>query len=201
MANFKRKLNKKIIFIFILILAVGGFFWWWQGREIKGSPEDYVIKETTEGIFVENKKASLLVKAPEGWEAEKIKLREGWVMFYSPETEIKWKQEGVVLLPLGKGCIIDVEVMYKKMDLIQIESDIRYSLSSLVLEFIEFDNISINNREALKTIFNTQKVGPGIIANIPWDDKVFIFNLIFGVNEKENCIQEFDRFLETISIK
>jgi len=63
-------MSKKVIFslIVILILAGGGFFWWRQGREIKGSPEDYVIKETAEGRFVENRKARLSIKAPEGWE-------------------------------------------------------------------------------------------------------------------------------------
>jgi len=197
-------MGKKYIFVLIFVsflLIAGGVFYWWQNREIKGSPEDYVIKETPEGIIVENKKAGLIVKAPEGWEAKKIELREGWVMFYSPETEIKWKEEGVVLLPLEKGCIIDTEVMYKKMDLIQIKSDIKYSLSPLILEFIEFENITINNHEALRTTFDTQKVGPGIIVNIPWNDKVYIFNLTFGADEKEKCIQEFNKFLETLSIK
>jgi len=44
------KINKKIILslTIVLLLIVGGFFWWWQGREIKGSPEDYVIIETEE---------------------------------------------------------------------------------------------------------------------------------------------------------
>ena len=194
---------KKIIIsiVIVLLLVAGGVFWWWQGREIKGSPEDYVIKETAEGKFVENKKAGLTVKIPEGWEAKRIELKEGWVMLYSPETEIRWKQEGVVLLPLEKGCIINAEAMYKKMDLIGIELDVRYSLAALGLKSIEFEDIVINNHQALKTVFDTQKVGPGIFVNIPRNDKVYIFNLVFGVNEKEKCIQEFDKFLETISIK
>ena len=59
-------MKKKIIIALVLILiALGGFFYW-QNREIKGSPDDYVIKETAEGIFVENKKAGLKVKSPEG---------------------------------------------------------------------------------------------------------------------------------------
>ena len=87
------------------------------------------------------------------------------------------------------------------MDFIAIESDIRYSLASLDLEFIEFKDIIVNNHPALKTIFDSQKVGSGIIINIPLNGKVYIFNLIFGPDEKERCIQEFDKFLETISIK
>ena len=53
----KKKILIPIFVILFLAVAGGGFFWWWQGREIKGSPQDYVIKETEEGKFVENKKA------------------------------------------------------------------------------------------------------------------------------------------------
>ena len=59
--------RKKIGVIFIvigLILAVSaGLFYWYINREIKGSPDDYMIRETNEGIVVENNKAGLEVKA------------------------------------------------------------------------------------------------------------------------------------------
>ena len=71
-----------------------------------------MIKETTEGVFAENKKAGLTIKAPAGWMTEKMELKEGWVMFYSPDTEIEWKEENMVLLPLKKGCMIESGVMY-----------------------------------------------------------------------------------------
>ena len=76
-----------ILTIIILVLVGGGLFYWWQHREIKGSPEDYVIKETEEGKFVENKKAGLKVKVPEGWNVEKIEVMEGSVILYSPDAE------------------------------------------------------------------------------------------------------------------
>jgi hypothetical protein len=75
-----------------LILA-GGFFYWWQGREIKGSPEDYVIRETTEGKIIENKKAGLTVKAPEGWGARKIEFGEGSVAFDTKDIKGIWRNE------------------------------------------------------------------------------------------------------------
>lgn len=198
-------MSKKIVLaifgIFVILVAGGGFFWWWHGREITGSPEDYVILDRTDGTFVENKKAGLSVKVPEGWKAERVKREEGWVMLYSPETKIEWKEEGVVLLPLEKGCIIDSEVLYKKMTLGEVELDIKYTLTALGLDFIEVEDTFVNSTPALRTTFDTKKIGPGGIVNIPHNDKVYIFNLTFGVNEKEECTREFDNFLETVSIE
>jgi uncharacterized protein YxeA len=48
--------KSSIILILIIILIVFGFFYWWDNREIKGNPEDYIIKETSEGTIVENER-------------------------------------------------------------------------------------------------------------------------------------------------
>src|SRR3989344_6781874 len=98
------------IVIGIILILVGGFFWW-QKREIKGSPKDYVIKETGEGKVIENKKAGLTVKAPEGWEIKKIEIEEGAIAFYPPDIMVDWK-EGKIVLPLKKGCRIETSVGY-----------------------------------------------------------------------------------------
>ena len=84
MPNFNKFLNKKVIFVFIsvLILIVVGLFFWWQNREIKGSVNDYVIKETIQRTIVENKKAGLSVKIPEGWQTEKMEAEEGLMIFF-----------------------------------------------------------------------------------------------------------------------
>ena len=77
--------RKKIVFLIIIILLLiiaGGVFWWWQKREIKGSPEDYVIKETAEGRIVENRKAGLIVKVPESWEVKRMDVEEGVIILY-----------------------------------------------------------------------------------------------------------------------
>jgi len=195
----KKKIKIVIAVFVVLILGAGGVFWW-QGREIKGRPEDYVIKETAEGKIVENKKAGLVVKVPEGWETKRMEQKEGGVMFYSPRTEIEWKEESVVLLPLKNGCIIETSIIYEDMDFVDIKLDARYSLATLGSKSVEFEEITISNYPALRIIFDTQKVGPGIAADIPKNDKVYTFNLMWGVSEKEDCMQEFDKFLETVSI-
>ena len=195
---------KKIIFLGLIILLIlvgaGGFFWWWQNREIKGSPEDYVIKETAEGKIVENKRAGLVVKVPEGWETEKVKFEEGAINFYSPDIEIELREEKIVL-PIKKGCLIQANVVYKKMDFEQIKEEVKYTHYWLGIKSEEFEEITIKNYPAIKNTFDTHKEGPGMGIYLPRNNKGYAFYLRWGSNEKERCIQEFDKFLETISIK
>jgi hypothetical protein len=201
MANFSRILNKKFLFlfIFVLILVVGGFFWW-QEREIKGSPEDYVIIETEEGTFVENKKAGLVVKAPEGWEAEKIEfLKEGSVVVQTSNIEGE-KRDGIVVPPLIRGCGIEITMTYKALSFEEIKKEAKEIHWMLVPIFEEFEEIVINNKKALKNTWESKTKGPMIAIYIPTDNKVYTFTLAWAPDEKERCIQEFESFLETISI-
>jgi len=196
----KKKILIPIFVVLFLAVVGGGFFWWWQRREIKGSPQDYVIKETEEGKFVENKKAGLTVKVPEGWEAEKMEVEEGFVVLYPLYAPFE-RQNGRIKLPLEDGCIIDVGVVYEKMDFTDIKIDIRYTLSVLGINSHEFEEIIINDYSALKNIFDTQKIGPGIGINIPYKNRTHSFYLYWSPDKRETCIQEFDKFLETILIK
>jgi len=203
MTNFKRKLNKKIIFIFVfvLILVVGGFFWWQQNREIKGSPDDYVIKETEEGIFVENKKAGLVVKVPEGWETKKMEVEEGLIILFPLETEMEMR-EGKIVLPIKKGCLIRTTVVYREgnFDQIRNQTKIDHLLTDGV-KYDEFREITINNYYGLKNNFEFEKLGSGISTYIPIKNKVYGFHLVWASDEKERCLQKFESFLETVSIK
>ncbi len=202
MLNLGKILNKKVIFIFgiiLILLAAGGLFFWWQNREIKGNPADYVIKETAEGKIVENKKAGLTVKAPEGWGVEKVEFEEGAINFYSPNTKAEL-QEGKIVLPVKNGCLIQTNIVYKKMDFEQIQQEARRTHIMLGVKSDEFEEIIINNSNALKNIFDLYKYGSGIGIYVPIKNKGYAFYLYWDSEEKEKCIQEFDKFLETVSI-
>ena len=198
-------MSKKIIIssivILIVVVVAGGFFWWRQGREIKGSPEDYVIMETAEGIFVENKKAGLSVKVPEGWEGKKIKDIEGGSFIIQTSNIDGKKINDVVIPPLTHGCGIEIGINYKKLSFEEIEQSAREVYLRLGTIDQRFERTIVDNREALKNIVDTRYAGPMIGIYVPLSDKVYSFTLIWGSNEKEKCIQEFDKFLETISIK
>ncbi len=195
-------MSKKIIISLVIVLffITGGFFWWWQGREIKGSPEDYVIKETAEGKFVENKRAGLTVRVPEGWRAKKMETQEGLMVFYSPKIEGELQNDKIVP-PLRSGCIIHVGVVYEGMDITQIKLEAKYNLALLGVKSAEFEEVMINNYEALKIIADTERIGPVVGVDISYKDKTYSFSLIFAPEEKEACVQELDNFLETILIK
>jgi len=195
--------TKKIIFLIVIVLilfAGGGFFWWWQGREIKGNPEDYVIKETEEGKFVENKKAGLIVKVPEGWEAKKIEFLGGSIVLYTKDIDGK-KQNEMVSPPLKKGCGIEIAVGYKKMNFNEMEKEIKETHAGLGIKSEEFEVITTNNRQALKNTFESIVIGPGIFIYFPSKNEVYEFGTYWAPEEKENCLQEFNKFLETVLIK
>lgn len=202
------KRKKVIIFLIIILLLItaGGVFCWWQKREIKGSPEDYVIKETAEGRIVENKKAGLTVKVPEGWEAKKMDVEEGLAIFYSSETEIEWR-EGKIVFPIKKGCLIRTTVVYKEGDFEDIKRETKFDhLLIGKVNYDEFEKITINNYRGLKNSFElvpwgAEKLESGISIYIPLKDKVYGLHLTWAFDEEEKCIQEFESFLETIQIK
>jgi len=198
------KIGKKkiIILVVVVLVLVGGGFFCWQNREIKGSPEDYVIKETAAGIIVENKKAGLVLKVPEGWEVKKVEIEEGAVDFSSPDLETEQK-EGKIVLPFKKGCKIQASIRYEKLSFADIEIESRYSFVLMGMKSVNFEETTVNMYPALKSTFDKQEggVGVGISISIPTSNKVYGFSVVWGPNEKERCIQEFDRFLETIQIK
>lgn len=196
----KPKLKFIIPLLTILILAAGGFFYW-QNREIKGSPEDYVIKETEKGKIVENKKAGLTFEVPEGWEGIKIEnIEEGSFVIQTLNIEGK-KNNDVVMPPLTQGCGIEIGINYKKLSFEEIEQDAKEIYTRLVLVDQRFERMRIDNKEALKNIVNTQYAGPMIGTYVPTSDKVYSFTLIWAFNEKDECIQKFEDFLETVSIQ
>ena len=193
-------LNKKIIVIFALILVAGGIFYWqYANKEIKGSPDDYEITETAEGTFVENKKAGLFVKAPERWDAQKIEFFEGSIAFYTPDIDGKI-EDNIIKSPLNKGCAIGGAVIYKKMDFNKIKEEIKEIHAGLGIFSEEFEIITINNQEVLKNTFDSKFIGPSIGIYFLGEDKTYSFALYWNSDEKERCVQEFDKFLETVSI-
>lgn len=193
---------KKIIIpiVIVLILAAGGFFWWWQGREIKGSPEDYIIKETPEGKIIENKKAGLTVKAPEGWNTQKIELLEGSVIFDTPDIEGAWRNE-MISPPLKKGCGMETAVVYEEMNFDILKGKIKEIHAGLGIKSEEFEIITINNHQALKNTFDSLSIGPGIVVYFIQKNKLYSFAVYWAPDDKERCVQEFNKFLETVSIK
>lgn len=201
-------MSKKIVFGLILVLIVilgGGVFLWLTipEQEIKGSPEDYQILETAEGKFIENKKAGLTVKVPEDWLVEKIEVMEGSVVLYSPDAE-GVRPSSSVRPPLKKGCLIETAVVYKNMNFDKIEEEVREIHEGLIIEFDEFEIVTINDTKALRNKFKSKDLGYGDVVYIPHENQLYSFAIYAEYTEESKngeCSGKLDNFLETVSIQ
>ena len=200
-------MSKKIVIpiVIVLLLIAGGFFWWQKSRETpiekweaaKVSPEEnYIAKETPEGTIVENKKMGLIYKIPKDWILEKGDPS----TFYSPDTEFKEKTSVI----LEKGCKIDVYASYIKTNLDTLKKFIEaeFSKSSLIIKLDESSTIKVSNYPALRNKYQVEKFGmSSILVDFPSKNKLYRILLSSPIGEGDRCEEEFNKFLETVSIK
>jgi len=192
--------KRKIVFIiglFLLVILVGGIFLWFSKRETKGSSNDYMIKETNEGVFVENRRAGFTVKAPTGWKTQRYEFFEGSVGFDSPNVEGKL-QNGVMKAPFTKGCAIETAVVYKKMSFDDLKKEIKEIHYGLGIKTDETEIVKINGKEALKNTYDSKYIGPGIAVYIPYKNNLYSFDIYWGPEEKEKCLETFNDFLNSV---
>jgi len=207
MLNLGKFLNKKFIFIFIIILLLiaGGFFWWQKNRETPiekweaakvSSEENYIAKETPEGKIVENKKIGLIYKIPKDWVLENGNP----TRFYSPDAKFK----GDTSVILEKGCKTYVYTSYIKTNLETLKKfiDADFSRLSSGVKLDEFSVIKISKYSALRHEYQVKNFGMEYISvDFPSKDKLYKILLSSPIEEKERCEEEFNKFLETVSIE
>ncbi|MCK4781615.1 hypothetical protein KAS79_01675 [Candidatus Parcubacteria bacterium] len=202
MRNMSKK-TKIIVLIAILLILAGGIFLWNERREKQGmgfaNLENYTVKETSEGKLVEIKDIGLSFNIPEGWRIG-IPDYGTQIFFYSPDEKEKNR------FLINEGCKIDIEVEQRKVDINKIEEEI----DSYTLGYLSANNeiITVDNRQALKSseelseslnLYHVMVFVP--YNNLFCEDKIYSFGLFSNLKDKERCSQEFDKFLETISIK
>jgi len=195
--------KKNIIFVLIIItlLVIGGVFWWInRPKEIKGSPDDYVIKDTQEGSVVENSKAGLRFKVPDGWRAKKVEVEEGSVVLYSPDAESVYPT-GSLRPPLKKGCMIEIAVGYRKMDFEKLKKEIQRIHEGLAVKLDEVKETKIHNVPTLENRFECVELGFSINLYPVLEDKFYSISLSLAPQEREKCSKAFDKFLATLSFE
>jgi hypothetical protein len=204
------KINKKIIFslIIILLLIGGGVFWWQKNRETpvekweaaKVSPaEDYVVKETPEGKIVENEKVGLSYEIPKDWILENGNP----TRFYSPDSKFR-EYEGKKSIFLEKGCRIEIYTNYIKTDLDTLKKFFDTDIAKLspIVKIDESSRIKVSNYSALKHTYHIEKFGMSYISvDFPSKNKLYKIVVFGPIEEKERCEEEFNKFLETVSVK
>lgn len=189
----------------VLLLAGGGAFWFIPhlislgAGQVKGSPDDYVVREVGQERIVENKRAGLTVEVPDGWIIEKMDIEQGSMVFYSPDAQ--GIRPGKVRPPLKKGCMIETAVGYHKMDIEGVRREIRAAHEELAMKIDEFEVLEINGFQVLKNTNDCIELGPSIAAYIPNGDRLLGASVFMSPKETDQCSQEFDKFLETVKIE
>jgi len=182
----------------MLLLLAGGVFLF-LNREIKGKPSDYVIRDTEQGKIIENKRAGFSAKVPDQWEAKRIEIREGSVVLTTSTIEGVINND-MVSPPLSKGCGIEFSVIYKNFTFDDIKEKVKSIHWGLEIESEEFEEVLINGYPALKNYVDSKTMSSAISIYIPNRNKLYDFDLYWGSDEKEECVQEFNKFLETVVI-
>lgn len=205
--------NKKIIIsiiIIVLLLIVGGVFWWKYYKHIsieKTIEEiaDYVVEETSEGKIIKSKDGNLSCKVPAGW---KLKNNDKYismpVWIFSPELFTDYKRgEKRNIFNSKEGCLIELGFDEKGvLSLKELEEKIKKAHQSFGLESEgSFEEAEIGNHRALKNILISSLLGHYTGVFVPFEGKVYGFGIYSGEKDAEKCVEEFDRFLENVSIR
>jgi hypothetical protein len=205
----KVRTNKKILVplaIFFLSVA-GGFFYYWLFYETPpekweeagySQQEDYILKETAEGKIIDNRKAGLKFKVPDGWRLERPSYSD-YLVLYSPEAKGSAK-EGKI----EKGCEIIVEIMDIKTSVEAIEKRLRYLHQEWGPE--EYELLEVSGKKGLKNIAAIPSLNlTGIGVHIPirkiLGSQLYYLSVSANLEEKDFCGQAFDGFLEGVEIK
>ncbi|MBM3257717.1 MAG: hypothetical protein FJZ05_00670 [Candidatus Nealsonbacteria bacterium] len=228
MPNFKKFLNKKVIFVFVfvLILIAGGLFFWWQEDKIENFLEnrklekmialakDYTILEDSGEKFIVNQKDGFKIKIPTEWNA-KIGMdmtgmeSERYVTLYSKDFNYHPPQGCLVEIQISRLKERSVEhygedfIMYPYVGAKEVKDIIdSYKESSLEEQKNMHENgittILIAQREALQET-TILKESIGKYITIKIPTEDRVY-IFEEVLFSDECDKEFEDFLETISI-
>lgn len=201
-------MKKKYIFIIILVFVlaiIGLFIFMMNNRNDKDreySIYDFNV-ETKEGIsYVNNEKIGLNFAIPKGWKAV-----EDLMSSFSIRTEN--------FIPLNSnissnsiprtGCWIGVSAIFEEEGS---EEDVHYSITKYYIDnpSEKKDNqevIGIDDIKGLKEylISEGENQGKTVMIWVPINNIVYLFQTSLFGEDKELCQEEFNNFLNTVSIK
>jgi len=183
--------------------------------------KDYTIIEEADGEFILNTKDGFKVKIPAEW---KIEPGDNMEILESDREVTLYSKDFSYRPP--KGCLINVQinrvqrmpveeyngatVMYPFEGAEEIKEEINFYKNATPEERDELKErwakpeiILVDQKEALletillETTILSGDVGKYVTVKVPTQKRLFIFS---NTQLSEKCVQEFDKFLETVSI-
>ncbi|OHA64776.1 MAG: hypothetical protein A3D64_02865 [Candidatus Wildermuthbacteria bacterium RIFCSPHIGHO2_02_FULL_49_9] len=208
----------------LLVVVVGGIFLYLLGAS---SPEeehittptqwsqegDYKIEETPQGTLVTNTAAGFSFKVPERWrlEGQRGELEGEYVLdILSADTTFEQSEDGTNIAILG-GCILSLETEYQEDTVTTLSArmaSVRENPDRYTRDTSKEDVIVVNGKAALQTSLMPppdsdyyKQFGESVRIELPMDmEGVVRFGIRFLEKDKENCLKQFEEFLNNFSI-
>ncbi len=172
----------------------------WQEIEIREVAEyekldNYEILDTPSGTIVENKNIGLFFKVADNWNVERVEndTANVEVVFSSPDFQSKRN------FP-EKGCQIRSGAVY-------FSDENRPSIvARKISKEEEIDKkrqeiVFVSGFPALKTTkYENPETGGVFTVEKPFHNKIYFWNLVFASKEKSRCLNDFNEFLESVSL-
>ncbi len=194
--------------VFFLVFIVWGLILFINLKVEKEINENEIrIKEITEyepkenyyvsGKSIKNENIGLDLIIPENWKTEKVNFKDIFeIRITSPDFE-----PGIIFPK--KGCETRLGAVYF------LKKETKPEIIKEKIKNKDFNNnlkeiIFIDNSPALKTIkYEDQETGTIITVEKPFNNEngLYFFNTYFSENEKNKCLNHFNDFLKSISIK
>ncbi|MFH1657182.1 MAG: hypothetical protein ABH919_01830 [bacterium] len=221
-------MNKKKIIIsalVVLLFIVGAMLYSWQLEEYakwhKYVPtNEFTIKEADGKKIIKHKGTKLTMEIPIDWQIEKD---EESLFFKSPDFELYSEEENYSFPIFKKGCgVLTYISKEKKVGVYEMEYDDLQNQINWYLESPEeykasysdttyYDEIiKINGNYAIRNIYSSKEdsledesvlSGKYISLKIPKNKYIYVFETYLFSENKDQCEQDFNKFLETIVIK
>jgi hypothetical protein len=198
----------KIILTIILVLAIlsAGYLFYLKYQESKQGYISLAIIEKTQkdgNFYLKNKESGLSLVVPDSWG---VKNDEGGISVSSPDFE--YTGDPSLVVP-SRGCWMASTV--RSLD---VNNDIEYKETLFLLNDQNLEDykngenvyqiVYINNQKALKnilTVKNNKEEGFYQIVKLPYNNKLYYFETHLFGQDKERCQEEFESFLQAISIE
>ena len=196
--------------IALVILALYLFDSWLKYKEPVrySSLDDYIIRETPNGKIVENGKMRMKFNIPNGWALEREEEGEGSrnnIILTSPDfIPISYRDP-----QSSEGCAIYIYTM-KDFNEVSYTGYIEALIERQKNNPTDKESvIDVSGHSALKSIYgfpNELDKGPrytmSIEVEVPVGNKLYNFQMSYLIaKNRDRCESEFNKFLETVSIK